>query len=139
MLPRQAEESVWGGLSLPQQALETASMSQPAAAPHRWAPRLLAFSGKAEAASAPNHGPATLGLSSGCCPRVRSLTFKSPGPAQLSLDLFPRFFSFFFFGLSLFLSPSCILAPSAGSHPIWICSRAQFNLYFPLFLGIWKF
>lgn len=109
MLPRRAEESVWGGLSLPQQALETASMSQPQRLPRRWAPHLPAFSGKAEAASAPNHGPATRGLSSGRHPRVRSLTFQVSGfctalPGSLSS---PFLFLFFWsFSFSLFLLQS---------------------------------
>lgn len=93
--------------------------------------RLPAFPGKAEAASAPNHGPATLGLSSGRHPRVKSLTFQvSRSCTALSGSLCSPFL-FFFSGLSLFLAPSCSLAHSAGSHPIWICSRAQCNLYFP--------
>lgn len=104
-----AAETAWGWLSLPQQALETALVSQPREAPPLLGPSVSpTFSGKAGASSAPIHrAPVPSASRQQPCCLGEASPHKSLGPAQLSLHHFLRLFFVSFSGLPPFLCPSC--------------------------------
>lgn len=130
-----AEETVWGCLSLPQQALETALMSQPSEAPPPLGPRgSPAFSGKAEAALASIHrAPEPLASQQWpSLPRSETLHLSSFWFLHSPLDIVPRLSP-----PSLFLSPSCTVGfIQQDSTPSGFVQEPNSTCVFPFFRGL---
>lgn len=137
-----AEETVWGWLSLPQQALETALMSQPWEAPPLLGPSVSpTFSGKAEAASAPIHrdpGPSA-SQQQPSLPRSEKPHLTSRWVLHSSPSI-----AFFAFPLSLVLVSLPFSVPLAQSGPFSRIPlhldlfKSRIQLVFSSFSGIWK-